>query len=76
MDSAEVAEMLYKLVIINSYFSQFSKYCNKVYAIDIDPNKIEICKNNTQVYQCEDNIEFILSDYLMMENKIKVCIYY
>lgn len=51
---------------------QFSKHCKKVYAIDIDESKIDICKNNCKVYDCEDNIEFILNDYLKMNNKINV----
>ena len=25
---------------------QFSKYCSEVFAIDIDPKKLDICKNN------------------------------
>ena len=44
----------------------------KVYAIDIDEKKIEICKNNCKIYECENNIEFILGDYLQMKDKIKV----
>ena len=50
---------------------QFSKYGKKVFAIDIDKNKIDICKNNCNVYECENNIEFILDDYLNMKGKIK-----
>ena len=46
---------------------QFSKYCSKVYAIDIDPKKIEICKNNCKVYNCKDNIYFIEYDFLKIE---------
>ena len=46
---------------------QFSKYCSKVYAIDIDPKKIEICKNNCKIYNCEDNIYFIECDFLKIE---------
>ena len=46
---------------------QFSKYCSKVYAIDIDPKKIEICKNNCKVYNCENNIYFIECDFLKIE---------
>jgi len=56
------------------FLYKFSKYCKKVYAIDIDPRKIEICQNNCKVYSCSDNIEFILSDYLETENKLKVYI--
>ena len=50
---------------------QFSKYGKKVYAIDIDENKINICKNNCNVYQCDNNIEFILDNFLNVKNKIK-----
>ena len=50
---------------------QFSKYCSKVYAIDICPNKLDLCKNNCDVYHCKNNIEFIQSDFLKMKNKIK-----
>ena len=53
---------------------QFSKFCKKVYAIDIDPKKIEICKNNCKVYKCDNNIYFIKCDFLKIENysQIKV----
>ena len=47
---------------------QFSKFCKKVYAIDIDPKKIEICKNNCKVYNCDNNIYFIKWDFLKIEN--------
>ena len=50
---------------------QFSKYCSKVYAIDISTKKLDICKNNCRIYNCAKNIEFIHSDFLEMKNKIK-----
>ena len=50
---------------------QFSKYCSKVYAIDISSKKLDICKNNCRIYNCAKNIEFIHSDFLEMKNKIK-----
>lgn len=50
---------------------QFSKYCSKVYAIDISKKKLDLCRNNCKVYNCKDNIEFIHSDFLEMKNKIK-----
>ena len=46
---------------------QFSKFCNKVFAIDIDAQKLEICKNNCRVYKCENNISFILHDFLLAD---------
>jgi 16S rRNA G966 N2-methylase RsmD len=50
---------------------QFSKYCSKVFAIDISKKKLDLCRNNCKVYNCKDNIEFIHSDFLEMKNKIK-----
>lgn len=50
---------------------QFSKYASKVIAVDIEEKKLNICKSNCKVYQCQDNIEFILGDYLNMVGKIK-----
>jgi predicted RNA methylase len=48
---------------------QFSKFCSKVYAVDIDEKKIELCKNNAEVYNCnQEKIEFINSDYLNIKN--------
>ena len=44
---------------------QFSKYCSEVFAIDIDPKKLEICKNNCKIYNCKNNIHFIEYDFLM-----------
>ena len=53
---------------------QFSKYCSEVFAIDIDPKKLEICKNNCRIYNCKDNIHFIEYDFLKIQNypKLKV----
>lgn len=50
---------------------QFSKNCQKVYAIDIDPKKIDLCINNSKVYKCSDNIDFIIKDSLKLDG-IKV----
>ena len=53
---------------------QFSKYCSEVFAIDIDPKKLDICRNNCKIYNCKDNIHFIEYDFLKIQNydKIKV----
>ena len=72
-----IAKLIYGKTIIDGFCGsggnviQFSKYCKKVYAIDIEKKKIDICKNNCKVYNCKDNIEFILSDFLKMKDKIK-----
>ena len=50
---------------------QFSKYSSKVYAVDIEEKKLNICKNNCKVYNCQNNIEFIQGDYLTMTGKIE-----
>lgn len=41
----------------------FAKECKKVYAIDIDPEKIELAKKNCALYDV-DNVEFITGDAL------------
>lgn len=46
---------------------QFSKFCKHVYAIDINPDKIKICKKNCEIYNCEDNISFIECDFLKID---------
>ncbi|XP_046919746.2 trimethylguanosine synthase 1 [Dermatophagoides farinae] len=35
----------------------------KVYAIDIDPEKIAMAKHNARIYECDDKIEFICGDF-------------
>lgn len=40
-------------------------------AIDIDPNKIELAKNNARVYGVEDRIEFIVGDFTVLANDLK-----
>ena len=42
---------------------QFAKTCQKVIAIDIDPNKIKAAKHNAKIYGVEDRIEFIIGDF-------------
>ena len=72
-----IAEYTSKLIKNNSVIDgfcgsggnviQFSKYCSKVYAIDIDDKKLNICKNNCKVYKCKNNISFIHSDFLQID---------
>lgn len=37
-----------------------------MFAIDIDPKKIELARNNARVYGVEDRIEFIVGDFFEM----------
>ncbi|XP_044754685.1 trimethylguanosine synthase isoform X2 [Coccinella septempunctata] len=50
---------------------QFAFTCKKVIAIDIDPKKIELAKNNAQVYGVLDRIEFIVGDYISLASSLK-----
>lgn len=42
---------------------QFAKKCGRVIAVDIDPDKIEMARNNARIYGVEENIEFICGDF-------------
>ena len=42
---------------------QLAMTCNKVIAIDIDPQKIQIAKHNAKIYGVQDRIDFIVGDY-------------
>ncbi|KAI9610158.1 hypothetical protein H4Q26_007157 [Puccinia striiformis f. sp. tritici PST-130] len=43
---------------------QFAMTCDKVIAIDNDPNKIKLAINNARVYGVLDKIQFICTDFL------------
>ena len=43
---------------------QFAFTCERVIAIDIDPVKVELARNNARIYRVEDRIEFIVGDYM------------
>ncbi|KAL0124562.1 hypothetical protein PUN28_006421 [Cardiocondyla obscurior] len=45
---------------------QFAFTCERVIAIDIDPNKIKIARHNAGIYGVEDRIEFITGDFLQL----------
>ncbi|XP_018397427.1 PREDICTED: uncharacterized protein LOC108775532 isoform X2 [Cyphomyrmex costatus] len=45
---------------------QFAFTCERVIAIDIDPNKIKIARHNAGIYGVEDRIEFIIGDFLQL----------
>lgn len=50
---------------------QFALTCKQVIAIDIDPKKIEMAKNNAEVYGVDDKINFIVGDFLQLSSTIK-----
>ncbi|XP_018354008.1 PREDICTED: uncharacterized protein LOC108755478 isoform X2 [Trachymyrmex septentrionalis] len=45
---------------------QFAFTCERVIAIDIDPNKIKIARHNAGIYGVDDRIEFIIGDFLQL----------
>lgn len=42
-----------------------------VIAIDIDPKKIELARNNAEIYGVADRIEFIIGDFLELAPELK-----
>jgi len=49
---------------------QFARTCDRVIAIDIDSNKIEMARNNARVYGVEAKIEFIVGDFFSIAPKL------
>ncbi|KAL3284721.1 hypothetical protein HHI36_018867 [Cryptolaemus montrouzieri] len=50
---------------------QFALTCKKVIAVDIDPIKIELARNNAKVYGVVDKIEFIVGDFMTLASNLK-----
>ncbi|GFR14136.1 trimethylguanosine synthase [Trichonephila clavata] len=50
---------------------QFAYTCYHVIAIDIDPKKIELAKNNAKVYDVDKHIDFIVGDFFSIAPKLK-----
>ena len=50
---------------------QFAKYFNVVYAFDIDYKKLLCAKNNAEIYQVENKIEFICDDFFNIEKHLE-----
>jgi len=50
---------------------QFAFKCERVIAIDIDPEKIALARHNAAVYGVEDRIEFIVGDFLQVAPNLK-----
>ncbi|KAA1097663.1 hypothetical protein PGT21_016457 [Puccinia graminis f. sp. tritici] len=43
---------------------QFAMTCDKVIAIDKDPNKIKLARSNAKIYGVAEKIEFVCADFL------------
>ena len=50
---------------------QLALVCRRVIAIDIDPLKIEMARNNAAVYGVEDKIEFIVGDFFKLSSTLQ-----
>lgn len=50
---------------------QFALTGKRVIAIDIDPVKIDLARNNAEVYGVADKIEFICGDFLLLAPSLK-----
>ncbi|ELW71973.1 Trimethylguanosine synthase [Tupaia chinensis] len=50
---------------------QFALTGKRVIAIDIDPVKIDLARNNAEVYGVADKIEFICGDFLLLASSLK-----
>ncbi|KAF6101378.1 trimethylguanosine synthase 1 [Phyllostomus discolor] len=50
---------------------QFALTGKRVIAIDIDPVKIDLARNNAEVYGIADKIEFICGDFLLLASHLK-----
>lgn len=45
---------------------QFAKTCDRVIAIEIDPVRVQLARNNARVYGVEDKIEFVVGDFFKL----------
>ncbi|MEE6463947.1 hypothetical protein FKM82_006114 [Ascaphus truei] len=50
---------------------QFAKAGKRVIAVDIDPVKLDLARNNAEVYNVADRIEFILADFMSLASDLK-----
>ncbi|XP_025936261.1 trimethylguanosine synthase isoform X1 [Apteryx rowi] len=50
---------------------QFALTSKRVIAIDIDPEKLSLARNNAEVYGVADQIEFICGDFMVLASDIK-----
>ncbi|KAL7299990.1 trimethylguanosine synthase [Trichogramma pretiosum] len=49
----------------------FAQTCDRVIAIDIDPKKIDLARNNAKIYGVEHKIEFLIGDFFELAPMLK-----
>lgn len=47
-----------------------------VIAIEIDPRKVEMAKNNAKIYGVDNHIDFIVGDFFQLAPYLKVLYYW
>ncbi|KAJ2003817.1 Trimethylguanosine synthase [Coemansia thaxteri] len=50
---------------------KFAEWCERVIAIDISAERLELARNNAEVYGVADRIEFILGDFFQLAPMLK-----
>ncbi|CAN0195861.1 unnamed protein product [Lampetra fluviatilis] len=50
---------------------QFAFTCERVIAVDIDPEKVALARHNARVYGVDDRIEFIVGDFLALAPRLR-----
>lgn len=55
---------------MTSFFSR----CKHVIAVDIDPQKIDCAQHNATIYGVNDNIDFVVGDFIHIAPHLKVCV--
>ncbi|KAJ1972984.1 RNA methylase protein [Dimargaris verticillata] len=50
---------------------QFARTCDKVIAIDIDPQRLSCAKHNAHIYGVDHKIQFILGDFMDLAPSLK-----
>lgn len=74
--SVEIARRCQCDVIIDAFCGaggntiQFAFVCERVIAIDIDPEKIKLAKHNAEIYGVADRIEFIVGDFFELAESL------
>ena len=72
-----IASRCKKKVVIDAFCGvggntiQFARCCPKVYAIDIDPEKIAMAQHNARIYGVEDKIEFFEGDFFHLAKNLQ-----
>ena len=48
---------------------QFARYCDEVVSVELDPQRIDYCRNNARIYGVEHKIKFVQGDFLEVGDK-------